>query len=296
MNNIKLTIFTPVYNREEELIRLFNSLKSQSNMNFIWLIVDDGSNKSTKSLVEEFRSQCDFQICFIYQENQGKHIAHNTAVLNCETEYFMCVDSDDTLSSDAVEIIYHYLPKLEKKFIGIIAPRNEIYETNQLNYNEFETKLVQIIASRKHAIELAIIFKTSLLKKYLFPKYGEERFLSEEILYNELDKIGVYIFINKVIYYSEYQNDGLTKNINKLWINNPMGTYELLRSRYNSFDSLSLKDKLYRKVRCTLVYDAFCIKKNLKNILRFPNRFLAIICLPLSYFVYLKKFKQERNI
>ena len=147
MNNIKLTIFTPVYNREKELIRLFNSLKEQSNLNFIWLIVDDGSKTSTKPLIDKFRNQCDFKIHFIYQENQGKHIAHNTAVLNCETEYFLCVDSDDILSPDAVEIVYHYLPKLEENNnIGMIAPRNEFYKQNQSCYNLFETKLVQIIA------------------------------------------------------------------------------------------------------------------------------------------------------
>ena len=119
--------------------------------------------------------------------------------------------------------------------------------------------------------------------------------MSEEILYNQLDKVGTYLFVNKVIYYSEYQTDGLTKNINKLWVNNLTGTYELLKSRYNSFDSLNLTNKLYRKLRCTLVYDAFSIKDNIKNIFRFPNKILAITCLPLSYIVYLKKFKEVRN-
>ncbi|WP_443639628.1 glycosyltransferase, partial [Alistipes shahii] len=40
---MKLTIFTPTYNRGYCLDRLYKSLCTQSNSNFIWLIVDDGS-------------------------------------------------------------------------------------------------------------------------------------------------------------------------------------------------------------------------------------------------------------
>ena len=295
MENIKLTIFTPVYNRRKELINLFESLKKQSNKNFIWLIVDDGSEKAIDDLVNSFKKSTTFKINYIYQKNQGKHIAHNTGVINCNTDYFFCVDSDDTLSENAVEIIYSYLSLISKKnLIGLIAPRNNYYKNN-LKLSEFETKLVKIVASEKSAIELAIVLKTSLLKKFFFPKFGNEKFLSEEILYNQLDKIGNFLFVNMVIYYSKYQDDGLTKNINSLWINNPIGTFELLKSRYSSFKYLNLRNKIYRQIRCTLVYDAFCIKKDFKKIIKFNNIFYSIMLFPLSYLVYLIKFKKIKG-
>lgn len=47
---MKLTIFTPTYNRGYCLDRLYKSLCTQSNSNFIWLIVDDGSTDNTQEL------------------------------------------------------------------------------------------------------------------------------------------------------------------------------------------------------------------------------------------------------
>jgi glycosyltransferase involved in cell wall biosynthesis len=46
-----LTILTPTYNRSKNLIKLYDSLKSQTVQNFVWLIIDDGSNDNTKEIV-----------------------------------------------------------------------------------------------------------------------------------------------------------------------------------------------------------------------------------------------------
>ena len=43
-----LTIFTPSYNRAKFLKRLYDSLISQSDYDFEWLLVDDGSSDNTK--------------------------------------------------------------------------------------------------------------------------------------------------------------------------------------------------------------------------------------------------------
>lgn len=47
----ELTIFTPTYNRAHLLPLLYKSLCKQSNNNFIWLIIDDGSTDNTKDLI-----------------------------------------------------------------------------------------------------------------------------------------------------------------------------------------------------------------------------------------------------
>ena len=50
----QVTIFTATFNREKLLSRLYNSLCSQTNKNFIWLIVDDGSTDKTKEYIKEW--------------------------------------------------------------------------------------------------------------------------------------------------------------------------------------------------------------------------------------------------
>ena len=49
-----LTIFTPTYNREDKLLRLYLSLAEQTNKDFEWLVVDDGSTDKTREIIEGF--------------------------------------------------------------------------------------------------------------------------------------------------------------------------------------------------------------------------------------------------
>ena len=38
-----VTVFTPVYNREKEIVKLYESLCRQTVKDFEWIVVDDGS-------------------------------------------------------------------------------------------------------------------------------------------------------------------------------------------------------------------------------------------------------------
>ena len=49
-----LTIFTPTFNRANLLPRLYNSLKNQTNQNFVWMIINDGSSDNTDEVVKSF--------------------------------------------------------------------------------------------------------------------------------------------------------------------------------------------------------------------------------------------------
>ena len=99
----QVTIFTATFNREKLLSRLYNSLCSQTNKNFIWLIVDDGSIDSTETLVQTWISENKISIRYFKQNNFGKPMAHNKGVELTKTELFLCVDSDDYLTQNTVE-------------------------------------------------------------------------------------------------------------------------------------------------------------------------------------------------
>lgn len=72
--------------------------------------------------------------------------------------------------------------------------------------------------------ELAIIFKTQLIKSFSFPIYDNEKFVSEKVLYNQITSIAPMIYVDDVIYIFEYQQSGYTRNSNRLMAKNPMGT------------------------------------------------------------------------
>ena len=119
-----LTVFTPTYNRAYCLHQCYNSLVKQTNNNFIWLIIDDGSSDNTKNLVESWIAENKIDIHYHYQDNQGMHGAHNTAYKIIKTELSVCIDSDDFMPDDAVDQIIEFWSQSNKDkniagFIGL---------------------------------------------------------------------------------------------------------------------------------------------------------------------------------
>ena len=117
----EITIFTPTYNRLYSMKRLYRSLINQTNKDFIWLIVDDGSTDKTEEYVREWINNNKIEIRYLYQKNQGKQVAHNLAVENCNTDFFICVDSDDYLTNNAVEIMISNKYKVRLKMLVVLV-------------------------------------------------------------------------------------------------------------------------------------------------------------------------------
>ena len=178
---MQLTIFTPTYNREKYLKRLYTSLINQSNRNFKWIIVDDGSKDNTEYIVNEFINEKKLDIIYKKQSNSGKHIAHNKGVELTETELFFCVDSDDYLPENSVELILNTWNSRDpkKKCIGIVALRG--YFDGNIMENAMPQGIKYSTLSDLYNIygkkgETALIYKTEYLKINLFPKFENEKF------------------------------------------------------------------------------------------------------------------------
>ena len=73
----KLTIFTPTYNRKKKLLLGYEALCRQTNKDFIWLIIDDGSTDDTGALVHAWEKKDNgFKIEYVYKENGGLHTGY----------------------------------------------------------------------------------------------------------------------------------------------------------------------------------------------------------------------------
>ena len=67
----KVTVFTPTYNRGYLLKNAYQSLKNQTNKNFTWFIVDDGSTDQTETLVKHWMDEKHIKIKYVKQKKQG---------------------------------------------------------------------------------------------------------------------------------------------------------------------------------------------------------------------------------
>ena len=100
-----LSVFTPTYNRAYTLWKGYEGLKRQTCKDFKWIIVDDGSTDNTKELVSGWINENLFPIEYYYKKNGGMHTAHNEAYRHIDTELAVCIDSDDYMVYNGVELI-----------------------------------------------------------------------------------------------------------------------------------------------------------------------------------------------
>lgn len=279
----KLYIVTPTYNRGKELIKLYSSLKGQTDKNFVWLVIDDGSKDNTGELFQDWIQENNITIEYYFKTNGGKHTAYNYALEIMGKEgYHVVVDSDDWLVETAVAIFREAISD-DTNIVGTVYPKGEKIK------NEIDSVLLSIVDLRiKHKIiETCILIKNELIDNYRFPIFDGEKFMSEEVLYIHLDKIGKFKFINYEVYHFKYLEGGLTNNLFSLWLKNPKGTLYFLEQRKNfikknykgvvkirEFIKTILNMEAIKYTISKSIYDYFR-KAGIKTILIFPFVFVV---------------------
>jgi glycosyltransferase involved in cell wall biosynthesis len=114
-SKLRFSVFTATYNRASFLPKVYKSLIEQSFQNFEWIIIDDGSTDETEELINSFISEGRLkQIRYVKKENGGKHTAWRVATRMFQGDYTLTIDSDDYLTSKALEIFDRNWSELEK--------------------------------------------------------------------------------------------------------------------------------------------------------------------------------------
>ncbi|EOP47799.1 hypothetical protein IKQ_04819 [Bacillus cereus VDM053] len=223
---MKYTIFTPTYNREKDLEILYNSLKAQKLQNFEWLIIDDGSTDQTAQTVDSFKKENIFSIRYIRQNNGGKHRAFNRAIEESKGEFIVCVDSDDYLKEYALEKIDE-LSHLNAEVMALcflcVDENGKVIGTPFPKNNSI-FNLIDLTYKYKVRGDKLWIFRSSILKKYRFPEYEGEKFVTEGVLLFKMALNYDILVSNESLQIHEYKHGGLTSiGNNNLFKKSPKG-------------------------------------------------------------------------
>ena len=267
-----ISILTPTYNRGELLLPLYDSLKNLTFKDFEWLIVDDGSEDDTEqyalSWIAHNIENTEFPIRYIKKSNGGKHTAINRGVREANGELILILDSDDTLPSDSLATIAQYFEQCKDykdcagvcglmahhdgQLIGTGFPKEPMYES-----------ALQFRYAKKGNVtgDLLEVYKTSVMREFSFPEIENEKFCPESLVWNRIaNKYKLFCF-NKVIYYRDYLEGGLTSKIVRIRMNSPIA------STMTYAEMLDYNISLKWKIRSAINYWRFkyCIKnKSLK--------------------------------
>ena len=225
------TILTPTYNRATLLVRCYQSLLRQTNKNFDWMVIDDGSTDDTNKIVKGFQQEHKIKIRYIQKANGGKHTALNLGIKQIQSDLTFIVDSDDYLSDDAVETIYRYYKKY-KDHNGLCGfsflrmhPDGKLY-CKALPKDEFIESFIECRINRHIGGDMAEVFYTQCLMKYPFPEFSGEKFIGEDVVWIKMALNYKLVFINKPVYYADYLEGGLTHSGKTMRIKSPLGAME----------------------------------------------------------------------
>lgn len=290
-----LTVFTPTYNRAHLLSRLYTSLCEQSEQDFFWLIIDDGSTDNTKELVSKWRAENKIDIQYQYKKNGGFHTAHNLAYKHIKTCLSVCIDSDDFLPINAIEDMlkcWSGIPN-KKNIAGMIGLDQYV------NGDIIGTKLPEHISMTKRSYlyqkykvkgDKKIVLRTDVVKQYpSCPEFEGENFVPETTLYTLIEQDYDFCLFNRVWCTVEYQNDGLSHNIVKQYFKSPKGFLyaRMLNIKYGT--------SVWFKIRNILHLVSCCmILKDLKPLFRSPQKLLTLLLFPFGVSLYLYLFYKKK--
>lgn len=283
-----LTIFTPTYNRAHTLNRVYDSLCRQSCKDFQWMVIDDGSTDSTEELIRQLSQTAPFKVIYIKKENGGLYTGYNTAYANIETELSVCIDSDDFMPDDAVEIIIstweeHGGPQ----YAGIIGLDFFLNGEPIGGYFPEELKEVYLFDLKTrniHSADSKQVMRTDLMKK-VAPQIGfsgEKDFNPYYMLIDATDDIPMLV-INKNLCFVEYQEtDSMSRNIYKQYVRSPRSfakTRELEMRLSRTTVRHQIKSAIHYIAECRLIKQSPFNHKN-------PCRLYTALLYPLGIMLY----------
>ena len=263
---MKITVFTPTYNRAYIIERLYRSLQRQTFRDFEWIVVDDGSNDTTESLFSEWvKTETAFPISYYKQEkNGGKCRAINFALDLAEGELFFTVDSDDYLTEDALERVIYWESTIAGKegFCGVAGNRgtSEDYSPNRPFHAAFRDAYSweQFPEASDDPLdgERADVYYTQLFKQFKYPVFEGENYMMPCVSHLRMAHAGYKIrFFPDIIWVCKYLDDGLTKQGYMRNIKNPKGYGLVLREKAEFLHySLLQKMKMWYSYYCEMTF------------------------------------------
>jgi len=283
-----LTVFTPSFNRAYCLDQLYNSLVQQSSKDFCWLIIDDGSSDNTKELVQSWIDENLIDIQYHHQENQGMHGGHNSAYKLIKTELNLCIDSDDFMPTNGVELILKQWSEVKDNphlagIIGLDANKSGKILGTKLPEGIEEATLYDLHHKYKVTGDKKLVLRTAVVREFPpYPIYEDERLVPLGTLYLQIDQKYKYKCANEVYCIVEYLEDGSSRNILKQYKRSPRGFLysRILEMKYSKSWTYTFTRAMHYISSCIFIKKWNFLSGN-------PKKVTTILALPFGILLHI---------
>ena len=167
-----------------------------------------------------------------YQQNQGKHVAHNYATSIAHGELLMVLDSDDELLPDCLQNIndsWLSIPKNHKDdFAGIeglcITSEGKLHGTS-FPQDVFDSNYLEMRHRYGVKGEKRNALRVEVLKKYPYPAFLGEYHIRPSYIWKKISHRYKFRYINKPLQKVDFALNGLTKTSSERRLKNIQGLF-----------------------------------------------------------------------
>lgn len=217
----KVSIIIPVYKTEATLPRCIDSALAQTYSNIEIVLVDDGSPDRAGEIADQYAAKHP-NIVVVHKKNGGLAEARKSGIAAVTGEFFVPLDSDDTIPENAVELLIHHcenehLDLCYGTFLRIVGDKRTMYNhsfTGVVNGEQFRMRTLTIGNNYGACFCMS---RREVWHEDVFPP-ADKRFPSEDVLINVrlskyLKRVGIY---NDCVYHYYLNPDSLS-NAGTLW-------------------------------------------------------------------------------
>ena len=245
----KISIFLPIYNKENFLKRSISSIQNQNLRDIEIITVNDFSTDNSLKVLKKLASK-DNRIKIVNNDrNHGLLYSRAMGILNCTGEYVINLDPDDKFANEKnLESLYKYAKIFKSDLIIYKIKRIYLPNNNNNEIYNYDIKIKQIYHKKNlfkkfksiNLITNKFIKREIILKAY---KYFEKKIFSNKWNYGEdniwsrliLKYSKLKIFFNNIIYIYFKNPLSLMHNFgNELEYKNRISRFELIQEIYKN--------------------------------------------------------------
>lgn len=199
------SVITPTFNRVHTLKDVYESLCDQTERDFEWVVVDDGSTDETAQLVDGLAAASSFPIHYIFQEHGHKKVALNRGFRAANGFMGVMLDSDDKLLPGGLEAFRDAWETIDENerhiFCGIRALC--VDETGRVVGDEFPTSpfdasVVELLYKHRIGGEKISCELLDILKAFPLPEHVQG-YVPEHVLWSQISKRYKHRCINQAV-------------------------------------------------------------------------------------------------
>jgi len=295
----QFSIITPTFNRAKYLSRVYDSLCQQGDVDFEWVIVDDGSIDNTREVVSKFENK--FKIRYVYKENAGKPAAMNYGAQVADGLILVSLDDDDVLCPNTLETVWSYFDVKTGRFehgcvcvSGLSQYENGDIIGQKFPNDYFVSDYIRYIKNMNITGDKCEFFLTEIYKKHPFPILKNEKQIAEGIMYIRISLSHKTLYVNRIFQEKQFLEGGLS--MQNYWHLYPLSS-ELY---YNETSCPPFSLKLQIKHSAKYIFFAKInhekhVYKKAYNRRIFPLGILAYCMFSVKHFLLQKKIFKQKN-